>query len=181
MNYYFDCECGRRIPVRATQADTEFRCACGKINRLPALSKLSKDREVPLDRTPSPGNPVTSPARALMIVAIITIIFMALAMGVDIVLLASGATGNMRDPSLGISKETQVFMRMIWAGVILFVNVIIFWGAMEMSKLQNYGFAKTAAVLAIIPCFSLCCVVGVPFGIFALSVLNSPEVRDSFS
>jgi len=181
MNYYFDCECGRRIPVRATQADTDLACVCGKLNRLPALSKLSKERGTPLEHAPSGSSPVINAARGLIAVAIITIVCMALAVAFDLFLLVSGATASMRDPSLGFSKEAQVLFRMIWAGVILFMNVLILFGAIDMAKLKNYGFAKTAATLAVIPCFSLCCVISIPFGCSALSVLNRLEVRESFS
>ena len=50
-----------------------------------------------------------------------------------------------------------------------------------MQKLQNYQFALTASIVAMVPCISPCCVFGLPFGIWALVVLNKPEVKSQFS
>jgi hypothetical protein len=58
---------------------------------------------------------------------------------------------------------------------------IMLVGAIKMIKLRSRGLAMTAAILAIIPCLeSCCCVLGIPFGIWALVVLNKPEVKDAF-
>ena len=61
------------------------------------------------------------------------------------------------------------------------VGVIVLLGAAKMQKLQNYQFALTASIVAMVPCISPCCVFGLPFGIWALVVLNKPEVKSQFS
>jgi hypothetical protein len=61
------------------------------------------------------------------------------------------------------------------------VSVLILVGALRMQKLTNYGFAMTAAIIAMIPCFSPCCLLGLPFGIWALVVLSKPEVKSQFN
>ncbi len=58
--------------------------------------------------------------------------------------------------------------------------LLIFWGAFEMQRLRNYVFAFVAALLAIIPCLTSCCLVGLPFGIWALVVLSRTEVKSQF-
>ena len=50
-----------------------------------------------------------------------------------------------------------------------------------MKSLTSYGGAMTGAILAVIPCFSPCCIVGIPIGIWALVVLNDPVVKKGFS
>jgi hypothetical protein len=60
------------------------------------------------------------------------------------------------------------------------VGVIVLLGAAKMQKLQNYQFALTASIVAMVPCISPCCVFGLPFGIWALVVLNKPEVKSQF-
>jgi hypothetical protein len=50
---------------------------------------------------------------------------------------------------------------------------------MKMKKLERYGLAMTASILAMLPC-SLCCVLGLPIGIWALVVLMKPEVKSAF-
>ena len=61
------------------------------------------------------------------------------------------------------------------------VGVIVLIGAAKMQKLQSYQFALTASIVAMVPCILPCCVFGLPFGIWALVVLNKPEVKSQFS
>jgi hypothetical protein len=63
-------------------------------------------------------------------------------------------------------------------GIILAVLLII--GGVKMRKLESFGLAMTASVIAVIPCFSPCCVTGLPFGIWALVVLSDAYVRGAF-
>lgn len=60
------------------------------------------------------------------------------------------------------------------------VSVVILLGALKMKKLENYTFSMIAAVIAMVPCLSPCCIVGLPIGIWALVVLNKPEVKSAF-
>ena len=63
------------------------------------------------------------------------------------------------------------------------VEVLILFGAIRMLSLRNYQLAFAASVLAMLPCVtsSCCCVLGLPFGIWALVVLNRPEVKSNFN
>lgn len=81
----------------------------------------------------------------------------------------------------------QAMMNMFSGGVGLVFNVIgtilgavIIMGALKMKNLQSYGFAMTAAIIAMIPCCSPCCLLGLPFGIWALVVMMKPEVKAAF-
>jgi hypothetical protein len=69
------------------------------------------------------------------------------------------------------------YARSILAAV---VSAAILFGALKMMRLQNYGWAMAAAILAVIPCLSPCCCLGIPFGIWALVVLSKPEVKAAF-
>jgi len=60
------------------------------------------------------------------------------------------------------------------------IAVLILFGALRMSKLRSYGWAIAASILALAPCVSPCCLVGLPFGIWALVVLAKPEVKAAF-
>jgi len=68
----------------------------------------------------------------------------------------------------------------VWTVIGIIVGVLILFGGIKMQRLQNRGLAIAAAIIAIVPCFSLCCVVGIPIGIWALVVLAKPEVRTQF-
>ena len=58
---------------------------------------------------------------------------------------------------------------------------LIFYAALKMKKLENHGLCIAASIVAIIPCISPCCLIGLPIGIWALVVLNNPEVRAHFT
>jgi len=60
------------------------------------------------------------------------------------------------------------------------VNVIILVAAVKMKNLESYGWSMTGSILAMIPFLSPCCLLGLPFGIWALVVLNDPIVRQGF-
>ncbi len=60
------------------------------------------------------------------------------------------------------------------------IGIVIALGAVKMKNLQSYGLAMTASILAMIPCVSPCCLLGLPFGIWALVVLGRPEVKSAF-
>ena len=62
----------------------------------------------------------------------------------------------------------------------LIVSVVIFMGALKMKKLESYNFAMAATIVAMVPCISPCCFVGLPVGIWALVVLLKPEVKGAF-
>lgn len=64
--------------------------------------------------------------------------------------------------------------------IALIAAVVIILGALKMKRLESYGMAMTAAIVAMIPCISSCCLVGLPLGIWALVVLNDAEVKNSF-
>jgi hypothetical protein len=83
-------------------------------------------------------------------------------------------------------REANV-MQAYTAGLILgcatvvISGTIVIIGAVQMARLRNYSLAMTAAVLSIIPCTSpCCCLIGMPIGIWAYTVLQAPDVKDAF-
>ena len=70
----------------------------------------------------------------------------------------------------------------IVAGIIgIAVGIVILVAAGKMKKLEGYGLAVTASVLAMIPCVSPCCLVGLPIGIWSLVVLMNEDVKSAFT
>lgn len=62
----------------------------------------------------------------------------------------------------------------------LLISGLGLYGSIQMLKLRSYGLAMTAAIIAVIPCFGPCCCLGIPFGIWALVVMNQPNVKLAF-
>jgi hypothetical protein len=59
-------------------------------------------------------------------------------------------------------------------------GVVVILGAMRMKSLTSYGFAMAGAIIAMIPCLSPCCCLGLPVGIWALVVLMNQDVKAAF-
>ena len=69
---------------------------------------------------------------------------------------------------------------LILGAVGLMVGAVIIMGALKMKKCESYGFAMTSSILAMIPCLSSCCLIGLPVGIWCMIVLMKPEVKSAF-
>jgi GYF domain 2 len=67
------------------------------------------------------------------------------------------------------------------AAFALLMTVLILIGAFRMRALRTYPLAITASILAVVPCITPCCLVCLPFGIWALVVLNRPDVKLQFN
>jgi len=61
------------------------------------------------------------------------------------------------------------------------IAAFIIYAAMQMRQLKTWGMAVAASIVAIFPCTSPCCIVGIPIGIWALVILFKPEVKAAFS
>ena len=57
---------------------------------------------------------------------------------------------------------------------------VIIFGGLQMLGMRKYSAALLASIFALIPVTSLCCISGIPIGIWALVVLRDPEVRAVF-
>jgi phage FluMu protein Com len=122
---------------------------------------------------------VAGPATALMVIAILSLIVRA--GGVVVGLLQFGEA-----PMIQPQNRHDLIPMMVGGGANavggifgIIVAVVILLGAMKMKKLESYGFSMAVAIIAMIPCFSPCCL-GLPFGIWALVVLSDSSVKAAF-
>lgn len=63
----------------------------------------------------------------------------------------------------------------------LAISALVAYGAVQMLRLRSFGWSMAASILALIPCTSPCCLVGLPIGIWALVVLRQAEVKAAFA
>jgi len=76
---------------------------------------------------------------------------------------------------------TQLGAGLTMAAIWFLVACFILYAGLQMSRLRSRELCLVASVLAMIPCTTaICCLVGLPMGIWALIVLNRPEVRAAF-
>ena len=120
---------------------------------------------------------VKGPAVGLMVVAVLGFVLQAISLVMNLVGASFLATqqnnqawANMFSGALGV----------VFGIIALLVSGLIFYGALKMKKLESYGLAMAASIVAMIPCVSPCCLIGLPIGIWAVVVLSKPEVKDAF-
>lgn len=66
------------------------------------------------------------------------------------------------------------------AAVGLLVAGFIIYAALKMKNLEQWGLVMAASILAMLPCISPCCIIGLPMGIWCIVVLSRPEVKAAF-
>ncbi len=117
------------------------------------------------------------PAIGLMATAGIGAAFQLLGLVLNLMGVGMGALaqGNQDIPSMMSGGIGAVF-----SVIGLIMSVVVFMGASKMKNAESYGFAMAAAIIAMIPCLGPCCLLGLPFGIWALVVLMKPEVKAAF-
>jgi hypothetical protein len=61
------------------------------------------------------------------------------------------------------------------------LSAITLLGGVKLMTLSSPGLVKSGAVFSFLPCVSGCCLLGLIFGIWALVVMNKPEVKAGFA
>ena len=126
------------------------------------------------------ANKVKGPALGMLISTITGMLIALIGLALNILgisFMAASGEGVTPDTAgiigQGVFAIAQGLIGLVGGGVIIF-------GCIKMLKLQAYGFAFTTSILAMIPCISPCCLLGIPFGIWGLVVLNDPQVKQFF-
>ncbi len=122
---------------------------------------------------------VSGPATGLLITGIIGIFFAAL--GLIASILGMGIAPFIREE---IPERYADF----WEGsmgaassiVGIVVAAFIIYAALKMKELRQWELSLAASIVAMIPCISPCCILGLPIGIWALVILLRPEVKEAF-
>jgi hypothetical protein len=126
-----------------------------------------------------PAQQVSGPAIGLLVTGIIGAIFSVVALisisiGTGISTLVdydfAEEYANLYEGAAGMGSS--------FVGIL--VAAFIIYAALKMKELTQYGLAMAASILAMIPCISPCCLIGLPIGIWCLVVLTRPEVKAAF-
>lgn len=184
MPIEFRCEhCGRLLQVPEGHAGHEAQCAgCGHRQTIPASSQPVPPLP-PSFTNPRIGDPriaerVETPAVCLMLLGglgILSPLTQILATALRISLLPGLVLGG-RFPLTPLVASGQLAFSLH----ALALAALILYGGWSMYRLERLGWARGAAILALIPCLSPCCLVGIPLGVWALVVLAEPPVAAAF-
>lgn len=127
------------------------------------------------------------PAIIIMVIAGLTILFSIFGIVSNLFLGGGGASNianQIADPEARRIVEMMTgssgVMGIIWSIFNAGLNGFVIFGALKMMKGESYPMAMAAAIIYIIPCFSMCCI-GMPFGIWALVMLLNDEVKAAFA
>jgi hypothetical protein len=127
----------------------------------------------------SAADQVSGPAVGLIVTAILGFLLQAAALAMNLLGVGIGAMQGLgaRDSWVSMFSGT---LGAVGSVIGIVVSALILYGALKMKKLEDHGWAITASILALAPCISPCCLVGLPIGIWALVVLAKPEVKSAF-
>lgn len=140
---------------------------------------------------------VKGPAIALMVTAVISLLGIAYSVFSYFVTMKSqfDAQRAKMDADPNMPAQTKQDMRAMmdtyekivtvalpvdWL-IVIAASLVIFVGALKMKNLSGLGWARAGAILAMIPCVSGCCLLGLPIGIWALMVLSNRDVKRAFA
>jgi hypothetical protein len=125
---------------------------------------------------------VMAPAICMMVLggleialAILGILLRILGIG----LMAAGGGPGQGQPAGDAEMMAQMAGGVIGSIIGISLGALILTGGIMMKQLRNYGLAMTGSIVAMVPC-SLCCLLGLPLGIWSLVVLNNQDVKDAF-
>ena len=172
MKYYFNCECGKRIDVLPSQAGSSLQCVCGLKNAVPSLSRLTKEAptsEQLASQKKSVDEMVRLPA-LMMIVTTAASMLLTLYLLQDIHEFYDARFAKDFEGARAASTGSIILNLACWA--------YILYGAIRMRQFQDYGHAKVAAMLCLIPCVNP--MLGFVSGFMALRVLVRDDVKAEF-
>jgi hypothetical protein len=124
---------------------------------------------------------VKGPAIFILVVSILDLLTAIL----NIILTAVGGSTLFKMPGMSEQDAAMQEKIMLLFGLpanIFAITVAAFciFASIRMMKLQSFGLAMTCAVLTLIPCGTCCCFLNLGAGIWALVVLNKPDIKAAF-
>ena len=153
------------------------------LGALPEFVTASSAAPPTLPSFPAPASAaaalVAGPAIGLIVTAILGALVQMVSL-IRLLLVHNSMPVNSQMPGQAWVAMLSGPIGVVMSIIAILMSVVILLGALKMKKLESYGLAMTASILAMIPCLSPCCVIGLPIGIWALMVLSKPEVKSAF-
>jgi hypothetical protein len=123
---------------------------------------------------------VAGPAIGLMITAAIGMLLQLVSGLMNLLSMLGGTAVALDQGADGIGMLLNGVVGLGINAIGLVMGFILIFGAVKMKGLSSYGLAMGASVIAMLPCLSPCCFLGLPMGIWSLVTLSDPEVKAAF-
>jgi len=118
-----------------------------------------------------------APAIGMIVFALTGLLFMAMG-AVVMISDPSQMLRNVGDNPAERAGAMGFFVAYFSVGLI--TRLVQLLGAIAMLRVRGYSLAMAGAIATVIPCEVYCCLPCLPFGVWALIVLNSAEVKAAF-
>jgi hypothetical protein len=120
------------------------------------------------------------PAIGLIVIGGLNALLAILLLLSGLVRLISGPSKQISDDAERLGYVTGTLFGYLVAALSLFVAPVIIAGGVAMLRGKSLMLARSAAILAMIPVTSCCCIGGIPIGIWALQSLRKPGIAAYF-
>ena len=121
---------------------------------------------------------VSNPATFLLVAAALGLLGSLVGVMMNVLQINMGSFGGMKNMEAFQAFQGTIAMVSSLVGIVL--QVVILFGAWKMKQLRSYGWAMTAAIMALLCANPCCCPLGLAAGIWSIVILNRPEVKSAF-
>jgi hypothetical protein len=139
------------------------------LSALPALNPAA-------DLVNGPGIGLIATGALNILFGLLRVVISLTGFGIGMFSGASGANDEMTKMIMSMAGTVGV----VFGALGVVCGGITLLGGLKLRKFESYGLCMTACILAMIPCTSPCCLVGLPVGIWVLIVMSKPEVKSQF-
>ena len=152
------------------------------LGALPEFATASSAAPPAMPSFPAPASAaaalVAGPAIGLIVTAILSVLLLI----ASLIFKLAGASflASNQMPNEAWTRVLYGPIGMVSNIIGIVMSCVVLLGAIKMKKLESYGLAMAASIIAMIPCNFPCCFIGLPIGIWAVVVLSKPEVKSAF-
>jgi hypothetical protein len=127
-----------------------------------------------------PGSVLKGPAIGLIVIGGLNALMAILLLLSGLVRLVSGSSRQIADDAERLGYVTGTVAGYLVAALSLAVAPVVIAGGVSMLRGKSLILARSAAILAMIPITSCCCIGGIPIGIWALQSLRKTGIEAYF-
>lgn len=127
-----------------------------------------------ITRKPEVGGVLLPPAICLIVTGVLGVLVNVFQVIISIV------DPDFLQQNNAFGQDTPPALSAVVGAVFTIFGILTVIGAIAMIKRKYYGLALTGTILAMIDIGNCCCILGLPFGIWALIILVRPDVKEAF-